>query len=245
MVVVPTYNEKENLDALLKRIFEAQPGFCVLVVDDASPDGTGALAQSWSARDSRVSVLHRTHKEGLGPAYLAGFAHVLADERNFTHVFEMDADFSHDPRHLDALLSLCQPGCADVVAGSRYMRGGQTPGWPWLRRLISRAGGTYARQMLGLALTDPTTGFVCFRRQALEGVDLSALQSLGYGFQIELKLRCIQAGFVVDESPIIFRDRSRGVSKMRMGIVSEAFTVVWKLRRDARRRGIQGSASPR
>lgn len=245
MVVVPTYNEKENLDLLLERIFEEQPSFCVLVVDDASPDGTGALAQAWSQRDPRVSVLHRTHKNGLGPAYLAGFARVLADERNFTHVFEMDADFSHDPRHLDALLQACQPGCADVVAGSRYLRGGQTPGWPWMRRLISRAGGAYARQMLGLALTDPTSGFVCFRRSVLESVDLAAVQSQGYGFQIELKLRCIQAGVEVRESPITFRDRTRGASKMRMAIVLEAFAVVWRLRRDTRRRGLQGQLPPR
>lgn len=241
MVVVPTYNERENLDALLRRIFELQPGFCVLVVDDSSPDGTGALADVWAARDERVRVLHRRSKEGLGPAYIAGFRRALSDERHFTHLFEMDADFSHDPRHLGALLRDCQPGCADVVAGSRYVPGGKTPGWPLLRRLISRVGGGYARRMLDLPLTDPTAGFVCFRREVLEHLDLTALQSKGYGFQIELKWRCARAGFVLAESPIIFRDRTRGDSKMRMSIVSEALSVVWKLRRDGRRRRLEAS----
>lgn len=244
MVVVPTYNEKDNLDLLLERIFELQPGFCVLIVDDASPDGTGAMADAWAQRDARVAVLHRDCKEGLGPAYMAGFRRALGDTKRFTHIFEMDADLSHDPRHLGALLEACQPGCGDFVAGSRYLPGGDTPGWPWLRRLISRVGGAYARLMLGVKWSDPTAGFVCFRREVLEGVDLAGLQSRGYGFQIELKWRCAQAGFVLAESPIVFRDRTLGDSKMRMSIVSEALGVVWRLRRDARRRAIQ-APSPR
>lgn len=233
--MVPTYNERENIEPLLSEIFARQPAFSVLFVDDGSPDGTGEIVARWAAKDPRVSLLRRSAKDGLGPAYIAGFEHALADRRKFTHIFEMDADLSHDPRQLGALLAKCQPGCAEVVAGSRYLPGGGTPGWPWHRRLISRLGGAYARTLLSLPLSDPTAGFVCFQREVLERVDLAALQSRGYGFQIELKLSCSQAGFSLAEHPIVFHDRTRGESKMGGGIIWEAMRVVWKLRRDSRR----------
>ena len=230
IVLLPTYNERENLDAILDAILAAQPDFHVLVIDDASPDGTGDLADARATADPRVHVLHRAGKQGLGKAYVAGFAWALADPSGFTHVFEMDADFSHDPRYLGALLRACTEGGADVAVGSRYVPGGGTEGWPWHRQLISRGGGLYARTLLGLPIQDPTAGFVCIRRRVLETLDLGRLETQGYGFQIELKYPALRADFRVVEVPIVFVERERGQSKMSGKIAAEALVKVLALR---------------
>ncbi|MCA9545804.1 MAG: polyprenol monophosphomannose synthase, partial [Myxococcales bacterium] len=182
LVVVPTYNEAENIEALLDAVHAHLPEGHVLVVDDGSPDGTGALADARAATDGRVHVLHRTEKAGLGRAYLAGFAWGLA--RDYTHIFEMDADFSHEPAMLPVLLARAQT--ADLVLGSRWAPGGGTVNWPLHRQLISKGGSLYARTILGVGIRDLTGGFKCFNRRVLAGIDLDAVQTVGYGFQIEL-----------------------------------------------------------
>ncbi|MCA9700723.1 MAG: polyprenol monophosphomannose synthase [Myxococcales bacterium] len=230
LICLPTYDERENLEAILDAILEAQPDFHVLVIDDASPDGTGALADARAAADPRIHVLHRSGKEGLGKAYLAGFAWALAATRGYTHVFEMDADFSHDPRYLGPLLRACTEGGADLAIGSRYVPGGGTRGWPWHRQLLSRGGGIYARTILGLAIQDPTAGFICFARGTLERLDLEAIETKGYGFQIELKYRATRAGLRILEVPIVFAERERGSSKMDGKIAVEALVKVLALR---------------
>lgn len=230
LVLLPTYNERENLEGILDAIFAVQPGFHVLVIDDASPDGTGELADRRAATDERVAVLHRSGKQGLGKAYVAGFDWGLAHAHGYTHLFEMDADFSHDPRYLAALLRACTEGSADLAIGSRYVPGGGTRGWPWHRQLLSRGGGLYARMLLGLAIRDPTAGFICFSRHVLETLDLHALATRGYGFQIELKYRAVLAGMRVLEVPIVFVERERGQSKMNGKIAAEALVKVIELR---------------
>ncbi len=239
VVLVPTYDEAENLEPLLDAILAREPGFHVLVIDDASPDGTGAIAQRRADADPRIHVLHRPGKAGLGRAYVAGFRWALAAEAGYTHVFEMDADFSHDPRYLRPLLDAASDG-ADVAIGSRYVPGGGTRGWGPVRRAISRGGGLYARLLLDLPVHDPTSGFKCFRREVLQALDLSAVMTSGYGFQIELTYRALQAGFRVREIPIVFPDRTRGASKMTVGIALEAARSVWRLRRGGRARGRAG-----
>lgn len=226
LIVVPTYNEAENLPRLLDAIFAELPITHVLVVDDGSPDGTGALADARAAEDDRIHVMHRASKQGLGRAYLAGFEWAL--ERDYTHIFEMDADFSHDPRMLPKFLEAAED--ADVVLGSRWVKGGGTIGWPLKRQIISRGGSFYARSVLGIDIKDVTGGFKCFRREVLEAIDFDAIGAIGYGFQIELTWRAIQAGFKVKEIPIQFADRVAGKSKMSAGIFGEAFKLVWKLR---------------
>ncbi|MEZ4381979.1 MAG: polyprenol monophosphomannose synthase [Nannocystaceae bacterium] len=229
VVLLPTYNERENLEAIVAAILAAQPALDVLVIDDASPDGTGALADALAAAEARVQVLHRGGKEGLGRAYLDGFARALASSANYSHLIQMDADFSHDPAHLAAMLAAARAG-ADVVVGSRYVAGGRTVGWSRRRRLLSRAGGTYARLVLGVGVRDLTAGFVCYRRGVLEALDLAGVEASGYGFQIEMKYRSARAGFTVREVPIAFPDRQRGTSKMSLGIMVEALGLVWRLR---------------
>lgn len=226
LIVVPTYNERENLPPLLDRIFEVVPDVTVLVVDDNSPDGTGKLADERAAIDPRVQVLHRAGKEGLGKAYLAGFQWALA--RDFTHVFEMDADFSHDPATLPRFLEAART--ADLVLGSRWVEGGGTVGWPLQRQLLSKGGSLYARTVLGVDIRDLTGGFKCFNRRVLQAIDLDTVQTRGYGFQIELTFRALRQGFKVVEIPIRFADRVAGQSKMSYRIMAEAFTMVWKLR---------------
>jgi dolichol-phosphate mannosyltransferase len=226
LIVIPTYNELENLQLLVPLIFEQLPQTHILVVDDNSPDGTGRLADELAARDARVFCLHRTQKEGLGRAYLAGFEWALA--RSYTHIFEMDADHSHEPSRLPALLAATED--ADVALGSRWVKGGGTIGWPLKRRLLSRGGSFYARTVLGVNVRDLTGGFKCFRRDALLALDLGSVQTVGYGFQIELTWRAIQAGLKVVEVPICFKDRELGQSKMTVDIFSEALSLVWKLR---------------
>jgi dolichol-phosphate mannosyltransferase len=222
-VCLPTYNEKENLEPMVRALGEVlRPGDRVLVVDDSSPDGTGAIADRLSAELPFVDVLHRPHKEGLGPAYLAGFHRALADGAEL--VLEMDCDFSHRPEDVPRLIAAAED--ADLVLGSRYARGGRIGNWGLVRRFISRGGCLYAQVMLGLGLRDLTGGFKCYRRAVLERIDLDAIHSLGYAFQIETTYRALRAGFRVVEVPITFVDREVGGSKMSRSIVLEA---IWKV----------------
>lgn len=227
-VVVPTYNEHESLERLVGAILAEGEAFRVLVVDDNSPDGTGALADRLAARESRLRVLHRPTKQGIGPAYVAGFRSALAD--GATYIFEMDADFSHDPADLPRLLAPVREQRADLTLGSRWTRGGGTRQWPLRRRLISRGGSWYARSILGLPIRDLTSGFKCFHRRVLDSIDLDRVTSSGYAFQIELTYRAQRAGFRVLEVPIIFSERRYGMSKMSTAIIREAASVVWRLR---------------
>ena len=221
VVCLPTYNERENLERMLRAL--ADKGVEVLVIDDNSPDGTGELADRLAAELGFVSVLHRERKEGLGPAYLAGFRHALADPA-VELVLEMDADFSHDPADVPRLLEAARD--ADVVLGSRYVTGGSIADWGPLRRFVSSGGSLYARLLLGVAVRDLTGGFKCFRREVLEMLDLDAIASRGYAFQIETTYRALRAGFRVVEVPIRFVDREHGGSKMSQSIFLEA---VWKV----------------
>ncbi len=226
VICLPTYDERENLGPILAAIREAVPDVDVLVIDDASPDGTGLLADEIAARDPRVKVLHRAGKQGLGRAYLAGFAWAL--QRGYGLVLEMDADFSHDPKYLPALLARAEG--ADLVLGSRYVPGGGTVNWGFGRKIISRCGSLYARSILGVPVRDLTGGFKCFRREVLEAVDLPSVECTGYAFQIELTYRAFRLGFRVAEVPIVFTDRRVGQSKMSRTIVLEAMRKVWSIR---------------
>jgi dolichol-phosphate mannosyltransferase len=226
LVCLPTYDERENLAPMIEAILAAVPQVDVLVIDDNSPDGTGQLADDIAAREPRVKVLHRAGKEGLGRAYLAGFAWALA--RDYGLVLEMDCDFSHDPKYLTGMLAAA--GEADLVLGSRYVKGGGTVDWGLLRKLISRGGSLYARTILGLTVRDLTGGFKCFRREVLEGIDLPTVECTGYAFQIELTYRAARRGFRIVELPIVFADRRVGHSKMSRRIVLEAIRKVWSIR---------------
>ncbi len=227
LVIVPTYNERDNITRIVPRILEQDPRLEVLVVDDNSPDGTGALADELAAAEPRVHVLHRAGKEGLGKAYLAGFRWAL--ERPYAFIFEMDADFSHDPAHLPEFLAAVRG--ADLVLGSRYRQGKVTVvNWPISRLLLSYGANIYARAITGLKLGDATGGFKCFRREVLEAIPLDQVRSNGYAFQIEMSFRAWKRGFRIAEIPIVFTDRSEGESKMSKRIVREAIWMVWRLR---------------
>ena len=226
LVIIPTYNERENIPALLPRVLE-YPELSVLVVDDGSPDGTGDLVAAEVEHNPRVHLIRRAGKQGLGTAYVAGFRYALARGADF--VFEMDADFSHDPRYLPDLLHAAETAY-DLVIGSRYVAGGGTTDWGLGRQMISRGGNLYARMILGLRLSDMTGGYRCYRRQALQAINLDRIQSNGYSFQIEMAYRVHQAGLRVGEVPIIFPDRRVGASKMSKHIVFEALLNVVKLR---------------
>jgi len=229
-LVLPTYNEAENVEAIVRAALPhlASTGLehRVLVVDDGSPDGTGDIADRLAAEIEAVQVLHRARKEGIGPAYLAGFAHAMANGADL--LLEMDADFSHDPAELRRLIAVADR--ADLVLGSRYVPGGGVTDWGLGRRLISRGGSLYAQILLGVPIHDLTGGFKCFRREVLERLDLEAVGTDGYGFQIEMTYRTIRAGFRVKEVPIVFRDRRVGASKMSAKIAVEAFWKVPALR---------------
>ncbi|MGX6449889.1 polyprenol monophosphomannose synthase, partial [Patulibacter sp. S7RM1-6] len=233
-LVIPTFNEAENVErvvGLARQVLAAAApeGFRILVVDDGSPDGTGTLADGLAAaHPDEVRVLHRERPDGLGPAYLAGFATAL--DGGATHVLEMDADLSHDPHDLARLLRATLDG-ADLALGSRYVPGGAVTDWGLLRRVISRGGSWYARVMLGLQVQDLTGGFKCFRAEVLRAIDLPTVRSVGYAFQVELTWRAVRAGFRVVEVPIVFRDRTAGTSKMRARIAIEAARLVPALRR--------------
>jgi dolichol-phosphate mannosyltransferase len=222
-LVLPTYNEAKNVEPLVEAArAKLPPSAQVLVVDDSSPDGTGALADRLAQRHENVRVLHRARKEGLGPAYIAGFRHALQCGAGF--VLEMDSDFSHDPAYLPRLLDAAKH--ADLVLGSRYVAGGGVSDWGPLRRAVSRGGSSYARLVLGVGVRDLTGGFKCFRREVLEAIDLDEISARGYAFQVEMTYRAIRLGFKVVEVPIVFRERRVGTSKMDLSIVAEA---VWRL----------------
>jgi dolichol-phosphate mannosyltransferase len=234
-VFLPTYNEVGNLEGIVRSVADelerAEPGnWRLLVVDDASPDGTGELAERLAAEINRMEVLHRAGKDGLGKAYLAGYEHAWA--RGAELVIVMDADFSHDPASLPAMIEAA--GESDLVLGSRYVDGGQIADWPPLRRLLSRAGSLYARTILGLKVNDLTSGFRCVRRGVLENIEPPTLRAQGYVFNIELTYRALLAGFTVTEVPICFRDREQGESKMSLPIALEALLLVPRLRWDTR-----------
>jgi dolichol-phosphate mannosyltransferase len=225
-LILPTYNEADNIEALVRAALEQLDGagvqHTILIVDDNSPDGTGRIADRLAEESSAVRVLHRAHKQGLGRAYLAGFAVALDDGADL--VLEMDSDFSHDPADLPRLIAAA--GAADLVLGSRYVPGGGVVNWGFVRRTLSWGGSAYARIVLGVPVRDLTGGFKCFNRRVLEAIDLAHVHADGYGFQIELTYRAIQAGFTVAEVPILFRERRVGQSKMTMRIALEA---VWKV----------------
>jgi len=226
LIIIPTYNEFENLPLLLKEIFSYVPETHVLVVDDNSPDGTGKLAEEIRGQNSQVHVLHRPGKLGLGTAYIAGFKYAI--QHDYDAAFEMDADFSHDPRYLPDFLRAIDH--AHLVIGSRYIPGGNTPNWSLMRRLVSGSGNVFARFMLGITVHDCTGGYRCYRREVLQSIDLDAIQSRGYAFQIELTYRVLNKGFKILETPITFMDRRLGTSKMSWKIVVEAFTYVLRTR---------------
>ena len=225
LIVVPTYNEIDSLEAILGRIRQSVPQADVLIVDDSSPDGTGQLADRIAAADPAVSVLHRVEKDGLGRAYLAGFAAALAD--GYTYVVEIDADGSHDPAELPAMIQLATDG-ADLVLGSRWIPGGSVVNWPWLRQVISRSGNTYARTVLRSKMHDITSGFRVYRATALESLTLGEVSSQGYCFQVELAWLLERSGHNIKEHPIAFVERATRRSKMHGGIVLEALLrVTW------------------
>jgi dolichol-phosphate mannosyltransferase len=222
-LVLPTYNEAENIEPIVAAVLAKLPAAArVLIVDDASPDGTGELADHLAERHEQLAVLHRERKEGLGPAYVAGFRRALAEGAQL--VVEMDSDFSHDPVYLPRLLEAARR--ADLVLGSRYVPGGGVGDWGPLRRAISRGGSAYARFVLGVEVNDLTGGFKCFRREVLEAIDLDSIHTRGYAFQVEMTYRALQHGFRVVEVPIVFHDRRVGSSKMSRSIVAEA---IWRV----------------
>jgi len=222
LIVIPTFNEADNLRWIVERTLAANPGFDILVVDDSSPDGTGDIADALAAGDPRVSVLHRTEKAGLGQAYLHGFA--VALERGYDVIGEMDADGSHQPEQLPALLEAL--GGADLVIGSRWIKGGRVRNWSLFRKLLSVFGNIYARALLGIPVRDITAGFRLFRRTTLQKIDLSDVRSVGYCFQTDLTFRTIKAGLRVKEVPIEFVERERGQSKMSPNVASESLRLI-------------------
>jgi dolichol-phosphate mannosyltransferase len=226
LVIVPTYNERDNVEPLLAKVLSLPEGFDVLIVDDNSPDGTADVVKTWQAKSDRVHLLQRPGKMGLGSAYRDGFKYALANGAEY--IFEMDADFSHDPGVLGEFLKAI--GDVDIVLGSRYLHGVTVVNWPLSRLILSYSANMYTRIITGLPLADATGGFKCFRRRALEGISLDKVKSEGYSFQIEMSYRCWRRGFRIKEIPILFTDRQVGVSKMSRRIIWEAAGMVWRLR---------------
>lgn len=225
VVVIPTYDERENVRPMAEAVLRQADDVEVLFVDDNSPDGTGAVIDGLSAENGRVHALHRMKKEGLGRAYVAGFSHALS--LGAEKVIQMDCDFSHNPDDIPRLVA----ADADLVIGSRYVKGGSTPGWPFKRRLISRAGGMFIRTVTGMPVADPTGGFKCWKRHVLESLDLPSVQSAGYSFQLEMNHRTWKHGFQIAEVPIAFTDRVNGYSKITSGIAVESVKIALKLNR--------------
>ena len=225
LIIVPTYNERENLPRMVAALLSLPVSVDVLVVDDNSPDGTGKIADELAAKHPQIHVLHRSKKNGLGRAYIAGFKWAL--EKNYEFVFEMDCDFSHDPVEIPNFLKAVQN--ADLVLGSRYEGGIRVINWPLKRLMLSRFAGKYVKVVTGMPFSDPTGGYKCFRRRALQALNLEKIECYGYGFQIELTNKLWRDGFKVVEVPIIFTDRTAGQSKMAGGIINEAFWLVWRL----------------
>lgn len=226
LIIVPTYNELENIRRLLPELMALAPDIRVLVVDDNSPDGTGRLADEMAAENERISVLHRPEKQGLGSAYVAGFRYAV--QQDVDCVFEMDADFSHDPAMIPRFIE--EIASCDVVIGSRYISGINVVNWPMSRLLLSYFANIYTRVVTGMTIRDTTSGFKCFRREVLERIDLDSVRSDGYAFQIEMNFRCWRKGYRVREIPIIFVDRRSGTSKLSRGVINEAVWIVWWLR---------------
>jgi dolichol-phosphate mannosyltransferase len=229
LVIVPTYNEKENIADIIGHVFRLVPEFHMLVVDDGSPDGTAAivkgLQQQWP---DRLHLLERSGKLGLGTAYITGFKWAI--ERKYDYIFEMDADFSHDPDDLIRLYAACAEGGADMSVGSRYVKGGEVKDWSWDRIMLSVGASLYVRSILWLGVRDTTAGFVCYRRHVLERLALDEIKFVGYAFQIEMKYRARLAGFKITEVPITFIDRVKGNSKMSANIFREAIIGVWRMK---------------
>jgi dolichol-phosphate mannosyltransferase len=230
IVIIPTYNERENIQKIITQVMSYDLLFDMLIVDDGSPDGTGQIIKDLQTQyNGRLHLLERTGKQGLGTAYIAGFKYAIAN--GYDYIFEMDADFSHNPDKLAELYNACHVDGADVSVGSRYVKHGKVVNWPLSRILISYGGSVYARIILWLPVTDTTAGFVCYKRKVLEALDLNSIQFIGYAFQIEMKYRAYKKGFKIKEVPITFVDRTEGVSKMSKGIVKEAMLGVWKMRK--------------
>ena len=226
LIIIPTYNEKENITDITSAVLELPYDFNVLIVDDNSPDGTGAIADKLSGIENRIHVLHKPEKNGIGLAYIAGFRWGL--ENGYDILFEMDADFSHRPHYLHDFMRAIED--ADLILGSRYLSGVNVVNWPLGRLLISYFANLYSKIVTGLPVNDATGGFKCFRREVLEAIDLSEIHSTGYSFQIEMTMRAHAKGFTIKEIPIIFYDRTKGTSKMSLNIAREAAYMVWKLR---------------
>lgn len=226
IVVIPTYNERENIEKMIHRLIELYPEIHILVVDDNSPDGTGEFVKAKSIDDERIHVLQRAGKLGLGTAYVAGFKFILA--RDYEYIIQMDADFSHDPKEVRSLLKAIEDN--DLVIGSRYIQGVNVINWPMSRLLLSYFASIYTRVITGMPVMDATGGFKCFRRKVLESIKLDKVKSNGYSFQIEMNFKTYKKGFKIKEVPIVFMDRVEGVSKMSKKIVHEAVIMVWKLR---------------
>lgn len=230
LVIIPTYKEKENVQAILKAIFDLNNGFHVLIIDDNSPDGTADIVKQLLLDNAeRLFLIERSGKLGLGTAYITGFQWAL--DHHYDFIFEMDADFSHDPSDLNRLFYACQQGGADVAIGSRYVKGGELENWPLSRKIISMGGALYSRLITWMPVHDPTAGFVCYKRQVLGAMKLSEIKSIGYAFQIEMKFAAWKLGFKIVEVPIIFKDRALGASKMTKGIIKEGIKGVLTLQK--------------
>lgn len=229
IVIIPTYNEKENISNILQAVFGLQQDFHVLVIDDGSPDGTASIVKELQQKfPDQLFLEERKGKLGLGTAYIHGFKWAI--QKGYRFIFEMDADFSHNPADLQRLYLACKEGGADVAIGSRYVKGGGTVNWPWDRIALSKGGSFYTRMITWMPVRDTTAGFVCYRKEVLEAMNLDAIRFLGYAFQIEMKFAAWKLGFKIKEVPIIFEDRKLGVSKMHKGIVKEGILGVLKLR---------------
>jgi len=234
LVIIPTYKEKENIEKIIRKVLSLHGNFHVLIIDDGSPDGTADIVKSLQKEiPERVHLIERSGKQGLGTAYITGFKWAL--DRTYEYIFEMDADFSHNPDDLIRLYEACAKG-ADVSVGSRYVRGGKVMNWPWDRIFISKGGAMYTRMITFMPVKDPTAGFVCYTRRVLRAIPLDRVQFIGYAFQIEMKYRAWKLGFKIKEVPITFIDRVEGLSKMSKGIVQEAMYGVWKMKKFAKER---------
>ena len=228
LAIIPTYNEKENIEKMIRAVFSLEGRFHVLIVDDGSPDGTGAIVKNLQHDfPDRLFLLERSGKQGLGTAYILGFKWAL--KNGYDYILEMDADFSHNPEDLPRLVAACEQG-ADVAIGSRYVRGGHVVNWPWDRIALSKGASIYTRLITWMPVKDPTAGFICYRRKVLETIPLDEVRFVGYAFQIEMKYRAWKLGFRIEEVPLTFVDRREGASKMSSGIIQEAIKGVWKMR---------------